>query len=95
MTFHIIGDEQDRAAAEHFPSQDDMDAAMEDFLKQLEQELTMHNLCSLLDKIPNPPVNDPKPLTLTDAISAGFLPNLDLDAGSCSKSFFTKRAKAV
>ena len=54
MTFHIIGDEQDRAAAEHFPSQDDMDAAMEDFLKQLEQELTMHTLCSLLDKIPNP-----------------------------------------
>ena len=55
---------------------------MEDFLKQLEQELTMHNLCSLLDKIPNPPVHDPEPLTLTDAISAGFLPNLDLDAAS-------------
>ena len=32
-----IGDEADRAAAEHFPSQDDMDAALEDFLKQLQQ----------------------------------------------------------
>ena len=37
-----IGDEADRAAAEHFPSQDDMDAAMEDFLKQLEQEVTLY-----------------------------------------------------
>ena len=34
-----IGDEADRAAAEHFPSQDDMDAAMEDFLKQLESDI--------------------------------------------------------
>ena len=37
-------DEADRAAAEHFPSQDDMDAAMDDFLKQLEQEVTFDNL---------------------------------------------------
>jgi len=55
---------------------------MEDFLKQLEQEVTMDNLNSLLKKIPNPPVHDPHPMTLEDAISAGFLPKLDLDAAS-------------
>jgi len=44
-------DEADRAAAEHFPSQDDMDAAMEDFLKQLEQEVSLENLNNLLCKL--------------------------------------------
>ena len=77
-----IGDEADRAAAEHFPSQDDMDAAMEDFLKQLEQEVTFDNLNDLLCKLPNPPVASPIPISLEDAISAGFLPKLDMDAAS-------------
>ena len=54
MMFYILGDEEDRAAAEHFPSQDDMDEAMEDFLKQLEQQVTLDNLNSLLEKIPKP-----------------------------------------
>jgi hypothetical protein len=78
----FIGDEADRAAAEHFPSQDDMDAAMEDFLKQLGQEVTFNNLNTLLAKLPIPPVSAPIPMTLEDAIAAGFLPKLDLDAAS-------------
>lgn len=76
------GDEADRAAAEHFPSQDDMDAALEDFFKQLEQDSIFDNLNSLLGKLPNPPVSIPIPMTMEDAISAGFLPKLDLDAAS-------------
>ena len=82
MMFYILGDEEDRAADEHFPSQDDMDEAMEDFLKQLEQQVTLDNLSSLLEKILIPPAHDPNPMTLEDAISAGFLPKLDLDAAS-------------
>ena len=77
-----IGDEADRAAAEHFPSQDDMDAAMEDFLKQLEQEVTFDHLNDLLCKLPNPPVASPIPISLEDAISAGVLPKLDMDTAS-------------
>jgi hypothetical protein len=63
-----------------------MDAAMEDFLKQLEQDVTFKNLNSLLCQLPEPPVHAPIPMTMEDAISAGFLPKLDFDAAGLFSS---------